>query len=159
MGNFGHVQRVTVWTEKGEITFRSKLEYRWYVWTQLRKQQGLIKDWWYEDPDSFLELQMDYKNNKKMYLPDFTILTNDDDYEYEETKGYFTPKDYTKMKLAAEQYENRITLIFVALKDGSKNAKIRAQYNRAKRLEPHIHRVIYTAGKDIFRPIKHLWDY
>ena len=162
MANFGHVEKITIWTEKGEITFRSKMEYRWYVWCRLRKEQGIIKDWWYEDPDSCLELQQEYMNNKKMYLPDFTILTDDNCYEFEETKGYFPPKDYTKIKLAADQYEAPITLIFARLKDGSKNAKIRAQFNRAKRLEKSWrdtdNRVIFEAEKYIFAPIKHLFE-
>ena len=158
MSNFGHVKRITVWTEKGEITFRSKLEYRWYVWCQLRKSQGIIKDWWYEDPDSWLELQLEYMNNKKIYRPDFTILTNNDEYEFEETKGKFPPKDFTKLKLASEQYETPITLIFASLKDGSRNASIRAQYDRAIKIEKLISRVIYTAGKDIFNPIRHLFE-
>ncbi len=159
MSNFGHVKRVTVWTEKGEITFRSLLEYRWYIWCQLRKEQGLIKDWWYEDQDSCLELVQEYKKNKKMYLPDFTILNNHDEHEYEETKGWFPPKDYTKILLASQQYENPITLIFASLNTGSKNAKTRAQRNRARRLESHIKRVIYDADKTIFKPIKHLFQY
>ncbi len=161
--NFGHVVPITTWTEKGEITFRSKLEYRWSVWCQLRKEQGLIQDWWYEDPDSCLELIQEYKNNKKMYLPDFTILTNEGEYCYDETKGWFTPKDYTKLLLASQQYENPINLIFARLKANSKNCKIRAQYNRAVRLEPHLlakrGRIIWEAEKTIFLPIRHLFQY
>jgi len=152
MANFGHVKRITV----DGITYRSKLEYRWSVWCRLRKEQGLIKDWWYEDQESLLELTQKYCGNIKRYLPDFTILRNDDTYVFEETKGYFTPKDYTKMKLAAEQYETPIILIFAALTDCKSS---RAQFNRAKRLEPHIERVIYDAKKTIFKPISHLFDY
>ena len=163
MSNFGHVERITVWTEKGEITFRSKLEYRWYVWCQLRKDQGLIKDWWYEDQESCLELEQEYMKNKKMYLPDFTILTNNDEYHYEETKGWFTSKDYTKMLLACQQYENQLSLIFASLIPNSKNAKTRAQRERAERLQPHLEekggRVIYDAAKTIHEPIKHLFEF
>jgi len=156
--NFGHVERVTIWTEKGEITFRSKLEYRWYVWTQLRKDSRIIRDWWYEDQDSCLELTQEYKDNKKLYLPDFTILTNRGEYEFEECKGYFPAKDATKIKLAAQQYETPITLIFANLSPNSKNSKIRTQRRRAEALEPHIKRVIYNADKTIFKPIKHLFQ-
>ena len=152
MANFGHVKRMTVETEKGEITFRSKLEYKWYRWCQIRKEQGIIQNWWYEDPETLLELETSYFKNRKLYLPDFTILT-DDGFEYEETKGYFPPKDYTKIKLAAQQYENPITLIFASLISNSKNSKTRAQYNRARRLEPYVKRVIYDAQKTIFNKI------
>ncbi len=166
MANFGHVERVTIEVGGKTYTFRCKLEYRWAVWCQLRKEQGLIVDWWYEDAETLLALETRYFKNKKMYLPDFTIQTTEkdsllgieDSYEFEETKGYFPPKDYTKIKLAAEQYDNPITLIFASLISNSKNSKTRAQYNRAKRLEPFLKRVIYDAQKTIFKPIQNLFE-
>lgn len=154
MSNFGHVERLTREVGGKEYTFRSKLEYRWAVWCQFRKEHDLILDWWYEDPETLLELELAYKKNRKLYLPDFTIQTQDG-YEYEECKGWFPPKDYTKIKLAAEQYENPITLIFANLTNCKSHA---AQYRRAKRLEPHIKRVIYNANKTIFKPIRGLFD-
>ncbi len=151
MSNFAHVERVTAEVGGRQITFRSKLEYRWCVWCEFRKQQGLIKEWWYEDQDSLFELQMNYRYNKAMYLPDFTILTNEDDYEIEETKGWFSSKDYTKLRLIAEQYDNEITLIFASKPN-------KTQYARAERLEPHIKRIIWNANRDIFTKIKHLFE-
>lgn len=155
--SFGHVHRITREIGGKTYTFRSKLEYRWAVWCQFRKEQGIITDWWFEDEETLLELETRYFKNKKLYLPDFTIQTNGD-YEYEETKGYFPAKDCTKIRLAAEQYENPITLIFANLNANSKNKKIRAQYNRAKHLEPHIKRIIWDADKTIFKPISGLFD-
>lgn len=154
--NFGHIQRVTRSVGGREITFRCLLEYRWCVWCQLRKEQGLIEDWWYEDQDMLLLLETPYLHNKKLYLPDFTIQTQDG-YEFEETKGWFSQKDATKLRLAAEQYENPITLIFARLKADSKNSSIRAQYRRAKKLEPFLKRIIWNAHKDIFVPIQGLF--
>ena len=155
MAEFGHVKRITREVGGKVITFRCKLEYKWAVYCQLRKDQNIILDWWFEDEENLLELEMRYFKNKKLYLPDFTIQTPDG-YEYEETKGYFPPKDYTKLKLAAEQYVNPITLIF----DNLTNCKSsRAQYRRAKRLEPHIKRIIWNAGKTIFEPISGLFDF
>ena len=154
MSNFGHVQRITRSVGSREYTFRSKLEYRWAVWCQLRKEQGIIIDWWYEDEETLLELETAYFKNRKLYLPDFTIQTQDG-YEFEECKGWFPPKDYTKIKLAAQQYENPITLIFANLT----NCKsMRAQYSRAKRLEPYVKRVIYDANKTILSKISGLFD-
>ena len=148
-GNFGHVRRITTSVGGKEYTFRSKLEYSWACWCEVRKEQGIIQEWWYEDEETLLELETPYFHNKKLYLPDFTILT-DDGYEYEETKGWFASKDYTKIKLASEQYENPITLIFANLT----NCKsLRAQYNRAKRLEPFLKRVILDAKKTILDKI------
>ncbi len=155
MSNFGHVERITAEVGGKTYTFRSLLEYRWSVYCQLRKEQGIILDWWFEDEETLLELETRYFKNKKLYLPDFTIQTADG-YEYEETKGWFPPKDYTKIKLAAEQYANPITLIFANLT----NCKsLRAQYGRAKRLEPHIKRIIYDAKKTIFEPISGLFEF
>ena len=158
LGNFGHVHKVAKEVGGKHCTFRSKFEYRWAVWCQFRKEQGLIKNWWYELPESRLELEQQYKQNKKMYQPDFTIQTNMDEYEYEETKGYFPAKDFTKIKLASEQYENPITLIFASTAKNPKSASIRAQIRRAERLEPHIKRIIWNANKDIFQQIKFLFD-
>lgn len=148
MSNFGHVERVTKEVGGKVITFRSLLEYRWAVWCELRKEQGIIKEWWYED--EVLELESEKFRDPIRYIPDFTIET-ENGYEFEELKGWFTSKSATKIKLAATQYENPITLIFAAKPN-------RVQYNRAKRLEPHIKRVIYNVGRDIFRPIKHLFE-
>lgn len=154
MANFGHVQRVTAEVGGKVCTYRSKLEYRWAVWCQFRKEQGIIQHWWFEEAP--LELETRYFKNKKLYLPDFTVQMPDGSYEFEETKGWFPPKDYTKIKLAAEQYENPITLIFANLT----NCKsLRAQFNRAKKLEPFLKRVIYDADKTIFNPIKMLFDF
>ena len=158
MAKFGHVQRITQEVGGKVCTFRSKLEYRWAVYCQLRKEQGIIIEWWFEDPECLLELETKKFKNKKLYLPDFTILTPEGKYELEETKGYFPPKDYTKLRLAAEQYKNPITLIFASLNDHSKNSKTRAQYARAKRLEPYLKRIIWRADRDIFKPIKHLFE-
>ena len=148
MSNFGHVRKVTKEVGGKTITFRSLLEYRWAVWCELRKEQGIIKEWWYED--EVLELESEKFRDPIRYIPDFTIQT-ENGYEFEETKGWFTSPSATKIKLAAIQYENPITLIFAAKPN-------RVQYNRAKRLEPHIKRVIYNASRDIFKPIRHLFE-
>ena len=157
--NFAHVQKVTREVGGKLCTFRSLLEFRWAVWLQFQKEQGLILDWFHEDPETLLELETRYFKNKKLYLPDFVVQELDETYEYHETKGYFTSADYTKLKLAAEQYDNPITLIFANLNSGSKSPKIRAQRGRAERLEPFLKRIIYDANKTIFRSIKHLFEY
>jgi len=157
MTEFGHVQRATKEVGGKVCTFRSKLEYRWCVWCQLRKEQGIILEWWYEDPECLFELETKKFKNKKLYLPDFTILTPEGTYEIEECKGYFPPKDYTKLRLAAEQYKNPIALIFARLGNTSKWDK--PQYARAKRLEPYLKRIIWNADRDIFKPIKYLFEF
>ncbi|KKK97507.1 hypothetical protein LCGC14_2652040 [marine sediment metagenome] len=155
MTNFGHVLKITREVGGKIYTYRSRLEYRWAVWCQLRKEQGIIIDWWFEDAP--VEIETKYFKNKKLYLPDFTIQT-DTDYEFEETKGWFPAAAYTKIRLTAEQYDNPITLIFAALISNSKNPSLRAQYGRAKRLEPYVKRIIYDADKTIFKKINYMFD-
>ena len=41
MANFGHVEKITESVGGKEYTFRSKLEYRWALWCEFRKEQGL----------------------------------------------------------------------------------------------------------------------
>jgi hypothetical protein len=165
---FGNVKRVTRSVGGREFTFRSLLEYRWAVWCQVRKESGIIEDWWYEDPESVLVLEKPYYQNKKEYWPDFTILYPNGDYEYEETKGYFPAKDYTCLLMVTQQYTNPITLIFAKtpafqvvgehIITKAKNSKTIAQIRRAVRLEKHIERVIYNADRDIFKKIRFMFD-
>ena len=116
----------------------------------------MIADWWYEDPDSMLELIRPHHQNIKEYHPDFTILYPNGDYEFEETKGYFPAKDYSTLLMAAEQYDTPINLIFAYTSKNPKSSKIRVQIRRAERLETHINRIVWNANKDIFEKIKYL---
>jgi hypothetical protein len=153
---YGHVQRITRQVGDKLITFRSKLEYRYAVWLQLQKELGFIQNWWYES--EALELRTRIFNNKKIYLPDFIVLNNEDVYELHETKGFFSQKDKSKMKLAAEQYENPIVLIFDNMPESSRVKSKREQIERVENLKPFLKRVIYNANRDIFSKIKHLFQ-
>lgn len=155
---FGHVRPVTREVGGKIYTYRSRLEYRWAVWCELRTMQGILRDWWFEDEETLLQIETPYFQNKKLYLPDFIVQLPNGEYEFEETKGYFPPKDATKIKLAAQQQDKPITLIFARLISNSRNASKREQYRRAKHLEPHVKRVIYDADKSIFEPIRGMFD-
>jgi len=158
MAEWGNVKPVTKTIGGKTYTFKSLLEMRWAVWCQLRKEQGIIVDWEYEVTLLTYETKL---GEVKIYRPDFTIETKEsaDGYEYEETKGWFTSKDYTRMKYVSMQYDNPLTLIFENLTN-CKSARL--QYGRAKRLEKLLEsnggRVIYEAGKTILKPIRHLFD-
>ena len=155
MANWGRVEPVTAEVGGKTYTFRSKLEYRWAVWCQLRKEQGIIIDWLYESEEASIE----YKTGRvDFYRPDFTI-EYEDRFEYEETKGWFQAKDKTKMKLFAEQYVNPLTLIFEKLTDCKSNRESRGRAEGIRKLlESNGGRVIYDAQKTIFKPIKHLFE-
>lgn len=157
MGRIANVKRVTESVGGREITFRSLLEYRYCVWLQLQKEQGYIAEWWYEPREDMLEIKTRYLDNVKLYLPDFIVENNEGEYEIHECKGYFTQASASKLRLAAEQYENPITLIFANLPANSRNSKTRAQRKRAEGLEWCLKRIIYNANRDIFKPIKGLF--
>ncbi|KKM86001.1 hypothetical protein LCGC14_1283330 [marine sediment metagenome] len=156
MANFGHVEKITTSVGNRKYTFRSKLEYRYAVYLQLLEEQGLIEKWVYEPQDMALEFQHGRYGNIRKYLPDFGVCDNEDFWEIHETKGFFKSIDYTKLKKYSELMDYPVTLIFANLANTKSH---RAQYNRAKRLEPHIKRVIFDANKTILTPIKHLFEY
>jgi hypothetical protein len=157
MSNYGHVRSVTATVGGKTCHFRSKLEYRYAVYLELLKQQGHIEEWEYEPQHMKIEFEHGRIGNKRTYLPDFTVLyPGEEVWEIHETKGRFQPLDYKKLLKYSEMHGNPIVLIFASLTD-CKSA--RAQYNRAKRLEKHIKRVIYDANKSLFKPISHLFDY
>ena len=151
MSKFGNVQMVTDSVGGKLCNFRSKLEYRWALWCEFRKQHGIITDWWHEDPESIMEYEVEHTKYTavKNYIPDFTIQIGDD-FEYEETKGHFTAKDAKKLKKIAQKYDNPLILIFANLKNTPSR---RAQFNRAKKIEPYLKRIIYDAEKTIFKKI------
>ncbi len=150
---YGHIQRVTRLFNGVETTFRSKLEARWSVWCELRIEQGILVAAEYEPAPIPLVM---FNGNKKGYLPDFVVTYPDGHKEIEECKGKFTGGMATKLRMAAEQQDRPLTLIFAALTDCKSG---RTQFIRAKMLNAHIERVIYDADKTIFKPIKHMFDF
>ncbi len=155
MSNKYGATRVTMEVGGKLCYFRSKLEYRYAVYLQLLKEQGHIQRWLYEPMGMAIEFEHGRYGNTRKYLPDFAVITNDNECEVHETKGCFKGMDYTKLKKYSEMHDNKITLIFAGLTDCKSK---RAQYNRAKRLEPHIHRIIWDADKSIFKKIKGLFE-
>lgn len=156
MAEYGHVKRITECVGGRTITFRSKLEYRYAVYLQTLEDAGHIHSWEYEPPGMAIEFAHGRRGNVRGYLPDFAVLTAESEplWEMHECKGYFTPIDAKKIKAFAEQNHNKVTLIFGNLKNTKSQA---TQYRRAKRLEPHIERIIWDATKSLFEPIKFMF--
>ena len=75
--------------------FRSNFEHKWALYSQFRKEQGLIKDWAFEQTTFIFK---DEIKGAKMYLIDFDILNNDGTFHYEECKGYLEPSTVTKLR-------------------------------------------------------------
>lgn len=155
MSNKYGAQRVTREVGGKVCHFRSKLEYRYAVYLQLQKEQGYIKDWEYEPQDMAIEFQHGRHGNTRGYLPDFGVLNNDDIWEIHECKGMFKPIDATKLKKYSEMHNNPVTLVFSNLTPCKSH---RRDFNRAKRLEPHIKRIVYNANQSLFGPIRWMLD-
>jgi hypothetical protein len=158
MSNFGHVKKVTASVGGKEITFRSKLEYRYAVYLELLREQGHIFAWEYEPEELMHEFQHGRHNNTRVYIPDFAVI-KDGKCEVHECKGYFPPIDYTKIKNFVDDNENPFVLIFGYVSTKPKKPKGQAQLRRIQRIEKHVDRVIYDANKTIFKPIKHLFEF
>ncbi len=150
-------QRVTAETSKGTITFRSKFEYRFSVYIEFLERAGEVLDWGYEDEKYLFEFQHGPYNNTRKYLPDFWLKSKSGDIEIIEIKGAFSAIDATKCKKFAEAHpEISFILVFANLTDCRSSG---TQYRRAKRLEPHINRIIYDAQKSLLEPIKRLFEF
>lgn len=64
--------------------FRSKGEYNWALWCQFRKEQGMIRSWYYERERIHF---FDGSRNPRSYLPDFWIFGRAGKSHIEEFKG------------------------------------------------------------------------
>lgn len=70
---------------------------------EAQKRNGEIRDWWYEKVT--LKLADDTR-----YTPDFTVIENDGEMRFVETKGGFIREDArVKLAVAAEQFPFRFT--------------------------------------------------
>lgn len=137
-------KRVTATIGGKTCNFRSELEYLWAQYCELRKQQGIIKDWAYEQT-TFIFENVTYGSPR--YKIDFDILYPDGHFEYEETKGYLQGSDNTKfMRVAKQKPEAKITLVMQR-----KPSKYNSRLNRAKK---YVHRIIYA--NEIFKQCKGL---
>ena len=134
-------QRVQAVIGGKACNFRSKLEHKWAQYCQFRKEQGLIKDWWFEETTFRFENE---KCGAVKYLVDFDIRNNDDTFHYEECKGYLSSKDTSKFRKVRKHYpDTKIILVMQSI--GKK-------YNHSLRIaEKHVERII-DASK-IFRQI------
>ncbi len=155
MSNKYGAQPVTAQVGEQTCNFRSKLEYRYAVYLQTLKESGHIKDWEYEPLHMAIEFQHGRYNNTRKYLPDFVVLNNDDISEIHECKGFFAGLDYTKLKKYSEMHGNPIVLIFARLTNCKSSG---AQFRRAERISKHIHRVVWRADRDLFQPIRFMFD-
>ena len=98
-------QRVTATIGGKTCNFRSKLEYRWALYLQWQVEQGLIKDWWYEQTTFRFT---DEIAGALKYLIDFDIRNNDDSFYYQECKGYLSARDRSKFRKVAKYYPETI---------------------------------------------------
>lgn len=127
------------------IQFKSKLEYRWAQYLDFLKTVGEIKDWAYEfHTFRFLKGEVDGYGiaRVKEYTPDFLVRTNDNSFEYYETKGAIQKYDFDKYKrLFDERPYVKLIIVFWAMP--------RISVNKKAKLERWTHRVIWNAREII----------
>ncbi len=116
--------------------FRSTFEYNWSLYCEFRKEQGLIKDWTFEQTtfkfagETFGPVR---------YLIDFDILNNDGTFHYEECKGRLVGRDNTKFRRVAK-YRPEIVIDLIMQRLPRKNKSKGA--NRRRIAEKYVRRIV-----------------
>lgn len=116
------------------ITFHSKLEAEYYIYLKRLKEEDKIKDFTLQE--KFI-LQPSYKKYNKniraiTYAVDFTIIHNNGDHEYIDTKGMGTKDGELKRKLFDYMYPDKtLKWISKSIKYGDKNGWI--EYDELKK--------------------------
>lgn len=139
-------QRITATVGGKACNFRSKLEYNWALYCQFRKDQGLIKDWWFEQTTFRFT---DVKAGAVKYLIDFDIRNNDDTFHYEECKGYMSGRDTDKFRKVQKYYPD--TIIHLAMQNVPKK-----ETDRIRIARKYVNRII--SAREIFSQIKGFVD-
>ena len=83
--------------------YRSSWEPNIACYFEMLKQNGDIKDWFYEVDTFWFE---NIKRGVRSYKPDFKIINNDDSFYYEEVKGWMDDKSKTKLNRMRIYYPN-----------------------------------------------------
>lgn len=112
LGKTGYQSNLRGWREFPEYKkyyLKSSYEINFAKILQYRKEQGEIKDWFYETETFWFKGISRGINN---YTPDFLIIYNDNSEEYVEIKGWYTAESKTKTKRMAKYHQNvKLTLI------------------------------------------------
>lgn len=98
---------------------RSSWEKNICFYLEYLKQQGQIKEWFYEGKTFYFHKIKRGTNN---YKPDFRIIKNDGSEFWIEAKGYFTRKDYVKLN-RMRQYYPEVTLKLLSTDSGFERIK------------------------------------
>lgn len=135
-------KRMTATIGGKTYNFRSQLEYNWALYCQFRKEQGLIKDWFYEQTTFRFN---DEKCGAVKYLVDFDIRNNDDTFHYEECKGYLSARDRSKFRKVQKYYpQTKIHLVLQSIP--------KKETNSIRIAKKYVERIIDS--REIFKQIK-----
>lgn len=144
-------QRVTEFINDRLCRFRSKLEYNWALYLTLLMEQGEIFDWLYE-PDKFYfreETQGPWQ-----YIPDFKVFTSENEFYYQECKGYHDGQTNSKLR-RFKKYNPDIEIELV-LQNIPKRKKSKGANRRRVALK-YARRIINAS--DIFRQCKGMLEF
>lgn len=141
---------VTAIIDGKRYKFRSIFEFHWACYCQLRKQQGLIKNWAYESI-KYDFFQFGYRNRPFEYTPDFTIWRNDGTVYFEETKGCTETKDLSRFLRARKHFDARFELILQRTPRRGKGSQIVAKAQTAWYIDRVVNgsEIIRQCGKQL----------
>ena len=108
-GKFMNIKRGYFDINGKQMFFRSKWEANYALYLNYLIKVGQIKQWEYEKEVFIFEK---IKFGTRSYRPDFKILTNNNQVEYHEVKGWMTSKSKTQMKRMLKYYP-KIKLVIV----------------------------------------------
>ncbi len=129
VSNFSNVKRYEAEFEfDGEtklIKFRSVAEYIYAVHLDRLRRIGRVYKWKYETKTFWFEK---IRRGATSYKPDFQVwVTEGDEYEWREVKGYLSPKDKTKLKRMALYYPDE-KIVLIGQKEINELKKIYSKY-------------------------------
>lgn len=88
--------------------FRSRWEANYARYLNFLQERGAIARWEYEH-DTFEFVRV--KRGSRFYTPDFKVFALDGSHQYEEVKGWLTPKGRTKLKRMLLYFPNERVLL------------------------------------------------
>ena len=114
-------QPVKAIIDGAEVTFKSKLEYRYAQYLDWLKDEGDVIEWDYEGKlGRCLKPVFIFKNvktNPVQYIPDFWVKFKDKHHiEWHECKGMLQQYDLSKFKRMFEQYPDQYIKVIFAQK-------------------------------------------
>lgn len=142
MSEHEHIQRVTLQTMMGDITFRSGFEGKIATVLDFYTMAGQVHKWEFEPEEFKMHRGEGHLEEFIYYTPDFKVWTNTEDYYWIEGKGNLTPKYAKKIKVFCQDHPSDRLEMWGDGLPGNRTPKQRTKQRRWKRLEPWVDRIL-----------------